>query len=196
MNGRAETIGQRPVTGGDVLEVQALGPFMVSAADWGTLAAEQWVNGRRAFANPRLGTMSFFAPAGRSTPAMSKAPGSGALTLSFDAALSMDLERETRRFMAAHQGLLSQMAVVVLDVRTGEVKAIAEPARASDDEPLLSFEPILVGSVVKPIMAAAILARRPALGMLTVPYAGDTVTEVAGVHLRKGFAKRRERLRR
>jgi hypothetical protein len=188
MNGRAETIGQRPVTGGDVLEVQALGPFMVSAADWGTLAAEQWVNGRRAFANPRLGTMSFFAPAGRSTSAVSNAPGSGALTLSFDAALSIDLDRETRRFMAAHQQLLSQMAVVVLDVRTGEVKAIAEPARASDDEPLLSFEPILVGSVVKPIMAAAILARRPALGMLTVPYGGDTVTEVAGIHLRKGFA--------
>ena len=90
--------------------------------------------------------------------------------------------------MAAHEGLLSQLVVVVLDVRTGEVKAIAEPARASDDEPLLSFEPILVGSVVKPIMAAAILSRQPALGMLRVPYAGDTVTEVAGINLRKGFA--------
>ena len=96
--------------------------------------------------------------------------------------------------MAAHQGLLSQMAVVVLDVRTGEVKAIAEPARVSDDEPLLSFEPILVGSVVKPIMAAAILARRPALGMLTVPYAGDTVTEVAGRTPAKRFRQRRQRL--
>ena len=29
MNGRAETRGQRPVVGGDVLEVQALGPFML-----------------------------------------------------------------------------------------------------------------------------------------------------------------------
>jgi cell division protein FtsI/penicillin-binding protein 2 len=77
---------------------------------------------------------------------------------------------------------------VILDVRTGEVKAIAEPSRESDDEPLLSFEPILVGSVVKPIMAAAILSRQPALGMLRVPYAGDTVTSVAGVPLRRGFA--------
>jgi hypothetical protein len=188
MNGRAETRGQRPVVGGDVLEVQALGPFMLSAADWGTLAAEQWVNGRRSFANPRLGTLSFFAPAGRSTSAVSGTVNSDALTLSFDAALSTDLDREARRFMAAHEGLLSQLVVVVLDVRTGEVKAIAEPARVSDDEPLLSFEPILVGSVVKPIMAAAILSRQPALGMLRIPYAGDTVTEVSGINLRKGFA--------
>jgi hypothetical protein len=188
MNGRAETRGQRPVVGGDVLEVQALGPFMLSAADWGTLAAEQWVNGRRAFANPRLGTLSFFAPAGRSTPAVAGVASAGPLTLSFDAALTADLDRETRRFMSAHEGLLSQMVAVILDVRTGEVKAIAEPARQSDDEPLLSFEPILVGSVVKPIMAAAILSRQPALGMLRIPYAGDTVTEVAGVPLRRGFA--------
>jgi hypothetical protein len=37
-------------------------------------------------------------------------------------------------------------------------------------------------------MAAAILSRQPALGMLRIPYAGDTVTEVAGINLRKGFA--------
>jgi hypothetical protein len=188
MNGRAETRGQRPVVGGDVLETQALGPFMLSAADWGTLAAEQWINGRRAFANPRLGTLSFFAPAGRSTSAVSSAGGSGPLTLSFDATLSGDLDREARRFLALHGQLLSQLVVVIADIRTGEVKAIAEPARESDDEPLLSFEPILVGSVVKPIMAAAVLSRHPDLGSLRVMYAGDTVTSVAGVPLRKGFA--------
>lgn len=186
LNGRAETIGQRSVRGGDVFDVQALGPFVLSAADWGTLAAEQWINGRRTFANPRLGTLSFFAAAGRSTS--SPNAGSGPLTLSFDATLAGDLDREARRFMTAHGRLLSEIAVVVLDVRTGEVKAIAEPARASDDEPLLSFEPILVGSVVKPIVAAAILSGRPALGALRVQYAGDTVTSVAGVPLDKGFA--------
>ncbi|HWH52573.1 MAG TPA: hypothetical protein VN651_13580, partial [Gemmatimonadaceae bacterium] len=78
--------------------------------------------------------------------------------------------------------------VVVVDIRSGEVRAIAEPARVSPDEPLLSFEPILVGSVVKPIMASAILSRLPELGKLTISYAGDTVTEVAGVPLGKPFA--------
>jgi hypothetical protein len=186
MNGRAVSLGHRPVHGGDVLELQALGPVELSAADWGTLAAEQWVNGRAAFANPNVGTLGFFAAAGRTM-----APASAAadpLVLSFDAALTRDLDAEARRFLSEHERLLTRLAVVILDVRTGEVRAIAEPARRSDDEPLLSFEPILVGSVVKPIMASAILSRRPELGNLEISYAGDTVAEVAGVPLSKPFA--------
>jgi cell division protein FtsI/penicillin-binding protein 2 len=68
------------------------------------------------------------------------------------------------------------------------VKAIAEPARQSDDEPLISFEPILVGSVVKPLVASAILARHAGLAQMRVRYSGDTVRSVAGVPLHKGFA--------
>jgi hypothetical protein len=186
MNGKAVDLGQKPVSGGDVFETQALGPFILSAADWGTLASEQWINGRRLFANPRLGTLSFFAAAGRST--VTEKTGTGPLTLSFNAALATDLDREARRFMVAHEDILSRLAVVVLDAKTGEVKAIAEPARERDDEPLISFEPILVGSIVKPLVASAILARHAGLAELRVPYAGDTVRNVAGVQLRKGFA--------
>jgi hypothetical protein len=187
MNGRAQTFGQRHVAGGDVFELQALGPFVLSAAEWGTLASEQWINGRPTFANQRLGTLGFFASAGRSS-SPAAAAGDGPVVLGFDATLAADLDRESRRFLRANGKLLSRLAVVILDVKTGEVKAIAEPARKSDDAPLLSFEPILVGSAVKPIMAAAILSRRPALADLRVSYAGDTVTSVAGVTLRKGFA--------
>lgn len=187
MNGRAQTFGQRHVAGGDVIELQALGPFMLSSADWGTLASEQWINGRATFANQRLGTLGFFASAGRSSsPAASS--GTGPVVLGFDASLASDLDREARHFMREHGRMLAQLAVVILDVRTGEVKAISEPARRNDAAPLLSFEPILVGSAVKPIMAAAILSRRPGLAELRVPYEGDTVTSVAGVALRKGFA--------
>ena len=186
MNGRAETFGQRHVAGGDVFELQALGPFVLSSADWGTLASEQWINGRATFANQRLGTLGFFASAGRSaSPAASS--GTGPVVLGFDASLAADLDGEARHFLREHGRMLAQLAVVILDVRTGEVKAIAEPARRSDEAPLLSFEPILVGSAVKPIMAAAILSRRPGLADLRVPYEGDTVTSVAGVALRKGF---------
>lgn len=184
MNGHSEIFGQREVNGGDVFDVASLGSFLLSTTEQGTLAAEQWVNGRQTFANTRLGTLTFFAPAGRSTASTAVSP----LVLSFDAALSADLDREASRFLAAHNPALTRMVVVVLDVRSGEVKAIAEPARISDDEPLLSFEPILVGSVVKPILASAILSKRPALGDLTLRYAGDTVTNVAGIQLTKGFA--------
>ena len=186
MNGRTETLGQRHVNGGDVFDVSAVGSFLLSATDWGTLAAEQWINGRRTFANSSLGTLSFFAPAGRSTTTTGAA--TVPLVLSFDGSLSTDLDRASARFMNAHDVLLSRLAVVILDVRSGEVRAIAEPARSSSDEPLLSFEPILVGSVVKPIMAAAILSEHPALGNMQLTYSGDTVSAVAGLQLSKGFA--------
>jgi hypothetical protein len=186
MNGRAETLGQRRVNGGDVFDVSSVGSFLLSTTDWGTLAAEQWINGRRTFANSSLGTLSFFAPAGRSTT--TAGAGSAPLVLSFDGSLSADLDRASLRFMNAHDQLLSRLAVVIVDVRSGEVRAIAEPARVASDEPLLSFEPILVGSVVKPIMASAILSQHPALGDLRLNYSGDTVTSVAGLQLTKGFA--------
>lgn len=186
MNGKSETFGQRPVAGGDLFDANAVGPFLLSAAEWGTLAAEQWVNGRRTFVDQRLGTLSFFARAGRASASSTNA--TDPLVLGFDEQLTSDLERAATRFMAANNGMLKRLAVVVVDIRSGEVRAIAEPARVSPDEPLLSFEPILVGSVVKPIMAAAILARHPELADMRLAYAGDTVREVGDIRLHKGFA--------
>ena len=186
VNGHARTFGRQAVKGGDVFDVQWIGPFMLSSTDWGTLAAEQWINGRPTFANQPLGTLSFFSRAGRAAPLGSA--NATPLVLGFDATLARDLDREARRFLAANQRQLARMAVVVLDARTGEVKAIAEPARESNDEPLLSFEPVLVGSVVKPIVAAAILSRQPSLANLRLDYAGDTVRGVAGVPLVTAFA--------
>jgi hypothetical protein len=184
MNGHSRIFGRQAVTGGDVFDVQWIGPFMLSATDWGTLAAEQWINGRPTFANEQVGTLSFFSRAGRSVPLQSASP----LVLGFDATLTRDLDREARRFLAANERRLARMAVVVLDVRTGEIKAITEPARLSNDEPLLSFEPVLVGSVVKPIVAAAILTRQPSLADLHLTYAGDTVRNVTGIPLSVVFA--------
>jgi hypothetical protein len=184
MNGRARTFGRQTVKGGDVFDVQWIGPFMLSAADWGTLAAEQWINGRPTFANEPLGTLSFFSRAGRAAPFLL---GTTPLVLGFDATFARDLEREARRFLTANERLLARMSVVVLDVRTGEIKAIVEPARESNNEPLLSFEPLLVGSVVKPIIAAAILSRQPSLADLRLSYAGDTVHSIDGIPLMTAF---------
>jgi hypothetical protein len=184
-NGRAESLPTYPVRAGDLFDVPRTGPFVISTADHGTLAAPQWINGRETFANQRQGTIGFFAAAGRlTTPAADAAP----LVLSFDAAFAAELEDQATRFMAAQRGILERMSMVVLDVRTGEVRAIVEPGRLGADEPLLAYEPLLVGSVVKPMVASAILARRPDLMQFTVQYAGDTVRVVRNVPLQRGFA--------
>jgi hypothetical protein len=182
-NGESVSFTESDVAAGDVLDIERTGPFMISVSQRGTLAAGQWINGRQSFSNQNLGTISFFASAGRSSGATATAP----LVLSLDAALSSDLEHEAREFLVSRPSV-RRMSVVVMDVRTGEVLAIAEPARRSAAEPLLAFEPLLVGSVVKPLVASAILARQPQLAELSLDYAGDTVRVVANMPLERGFA--------
>jgi hypothetical protein len=182
-NGASQQFTESNVFAGDVLDLERTGPFMLSVSQRGTLAAGQWINGRQSFSNQHLGTISFFATAGRSS-----AGANSPLVLSLDASLSADLDNVARQFLDARRPALRRMSVVVMDARTGEVKAIAEPARRSDAESLLAFEPLLVGSVVKPLVASAILARQPRLGEMNVNYAGDTVRVVANVPLESGFA--------
>jgi hypothetical protein len=183
-NGRSENLETYPVSAGDLFDTRYLGPFVISTSDHGTLAAGQWINGRESFLNQRLGTISFFAAAGRASGEGNGAP----LVLSLDAALSADMEREARAFMEAQEGRLARMSVVLMDMRNGEVKAIVEPQREAVDDPLLAYEPLLIGSVVKPMIASAILARQPQLANLRVEYAGDTVRTLRGLPLRRGFA--------
>jgi hypothetical protein len=183
-NGRSERLGTQSVRAGDVFDVRGMGPFVLSVSDRGTLAAGQWINGRTSFANQQLGTSSFFAAAGRSVPGDE---GASPLVLGLDASLSMELDREALRFLRAQREVLQRMSVVVMDLATGEVRAIAEPHRAGTGAPLLSFEPLLMGSVVKPLMASAILARQPELGDLRVEYSPGMVNEVGGVPLTVSF---------
>jgi hypothetical protein len=187
-NGTSQQFTEGRVAAGDVLDLERTGPFMMSVSERGTLAAGQWINGRQSFANQQLGTISFFGAAGRAANPVGSAGSNSALVLSLSAALSRDLETVARQFLEAQQPALRRMSVVIMDVRTGEVRAIAEPARRSDGEALLAFEPLLVGSVVKPLVAAAILARQPRLGEMSLTYAGDTVRVVANMPLERGFA--------
>jgi hypothetical protein len=183
-NGQSENLATYPVKAGDLFDTRFLGPFVISTSDHGTLAAGQWINGRESFLNQRLGTISFFAAAGRSSAAGDDAP----IVLSLDAALSEELERAALGFMDAQEGRLARMSLVLVDVRNGEVKAIVEPQRAAVDDPLLAYEPLLLGSVVKPMIASAILARQPQLADMRVEYAGDTVRTLRSLPLRRGFA--------
>lgn len=182
-NGQQVTSRSAAIKPGDVLDVPRTGPFLLSRAERGTLATSQWINGRHTFVNQQLGTISFFGAAGRSPVSDPAKP----LVLTLDAALSEALEIEARRFFR-QKSALTRMSLIVMDLRTGAVRAIVEPSRRGGSEPLLAFEPILVGSVVKPIVSAALLARRPELQVLTLNYAGDVVGTVGSVRLQRPFA--------
>ena len=186
VNGRLERVSSRNANAGMVVDLRSTGAFLLSSAEWGTLSSDQWVNGRPTFANQpgQSGTISYFGRAGRSTlPSAARAP----LVLSLDARLSADLDHEAHAFFSAKGDTLQRMAVAILDVATGEVRAIAEPHRTYADAPLVSLEPLLIGSAVKPILMAALLSRQPALAQLRIESPSERVESVAGVPLRKPF---------
>jgi hypothetical protein len=167
---------------GDLLYTAPVGPLALSDVESGVLAGPQWLNGRAEFSLARHGTLQFFAQAGRSVGGQAAGP----LTLSLDAGLSDALDARVRHFMARNAGYLDGVSVVVADLASGEVKAVSESgARAG--RPLRAFEPMLVGSMVKPILAAALLSQDSTLADLVVDWGGAEVGRVAGVELRVPF---------
>ena len=160
---------------------------MLSAADWGTLAAEQWVNGRRSFANPRLGTLSF---------SRRRSFDVGRLgCCDFGCAHAQlrrrALDRSRSRGTALHGGARG----IVVGTRRrgarrphwrseGDRRAGARVGRRTVAE-LRADSCRLCGEADhgRGDSFATAGARHAARS-----YAGDTVTEVAGINLRKGFA--------
>jgi hypothetical protein len=179
-NGSRETPPE--VRAGDLLHGGAVGPVVLSDVESGTLAGPQWLNGRATFTQARAGTLGFFARAGRSLEGSAQGP----LTLSLDAGLSRALDARVDGFMAENAGYLESVSIVVADVATGEVKAISE-SRPREGRALYAFQPLLLGSMVKPILAAALLWQEPELAELVVEWGGPEVSRVSGVELRVPF---------
>jgi hypothetical protein len=168
------------VRAGDLLYSEPMGAAALTDLQRGILADEQWLNGRKAFTTVRGSTLQFFGRAGRS------APGTGPLTLGLDATLTEAIDARVDDFMTRNDGYLEAVSIVVADVRTGEVRAVSE-SRPREGRPLRAFEPVLLGSMVKPILAAAVLSQDPSLATLTVQWGGPEISEVAGVGLRVPF---------
>jgi hypothetical protein len=170
------------VRAGDLLYSRPAGPVVLSDIQHGVLAAPQWLNGRAAFTQARTGTLHFFARAGRSLGGV----GFGPLTLSLDAELSHALDARIDDFMERNAGYLESVSIVVSDLATGEVKAVSESG-SGKGRGLRAFEPVLLGSMVKPIVAAALLSQDPGLADLVVEWSGPEVRRVAAIDLRAPF---------
>jgi len=172
-----------PVTGraGDIVYTARMGPVTLTESESGWLAGPQWVNGRAAYHTAAVGSLRAFARAGRS---LRDVPDGGALPLTLDAGLTGALDEGIATFADSNSALLEQLSVSVIDLSTGALLALAESG-ASAERPLLAFEPVLVGSMSKPLLAAAILSRQPALAAMTLPKASTTIGEVSGLRLFK-----------
>jgi hypothetical protein len=106
--------------------------------------------------------------------------------VALDARLTQSIDARIDDFSGRQAGYLEAVTVLVADVRTGEVRAISQ-SRPREGSPLRAFEPVLLGSMVKPILAAAMLSQDPGLADLTVRWSGPEVSNVAGVELEVPF---------
>ncbi|MCC6316915.1 MAG: hypothetical protein IT361_04410 [Gemmatimonadaceae bacterium] len=168
---------------GDLVFLPGTGALAFSRIDPDRLSGPQWINGRSTFQATGTGSLRHFARAGR---LMALPDGEQTLTLSIDAALTRDIDEELARFIAERRDYVEQASVVVMDLASGELKAIAEST--TGDEPLLAMEPVLLGSMSKPLLAAAILSQQPRLADLTITRSEGRFGTVRGLPLVAGIA--------
>lgn len=167
-----------PFLGGGIVSMAGLAPSVFARVEPALVSGTQWINGRvrRVSAAPR--GLEFLEALGTRAAAGGARGGRDAtLALSVDAALSRALGDS---LAAATRGLpLDGAAVVLADARTGEVIAMAEAGPTPAAGAGWLTRPLSVGSVVKPVVAAAALSERPELASLEVP-AREQVTELFG----------------
>ena len=175
---------------GALVESGATGQFLIGPADDGVLGGRQWINGRTRFVSVDDPQLAAFGNVGRSAHAWGRIAGT--LMTSLDAALSHDLSARLRTLITMVNAgqdspRITSAGIVVADIKTGEVRAIISWNANGDAGPHSMWEPHLMGSIVKPIIAASIFTQDPSLANLRIASAGQWVTEVAGFPLKKRF---------
>ncbi len=177
--------GVRPESGdsvilhpGALLMLDPLGPLVLAKAETGLLSRSGWRSGTRA----RFLTPDDESPFGQLIRDVHVGhAGAGELQLGIDVELTSDLQRGLERFLMEWQGPpIEEAQVVVLGVPSGELLALAG-IRPGGFKDRVLFDRIAPGSAVKPLIASAILSRRPILGTLRIRASVGKLTSILGM---------------
>ncbi|MGZ8471388.1 MAG: hypothetical protein ACXW61_16525, partial [Gemmatirosa sp.] len=188
--------GARALAAGDVVVFEGASTFVADEAPRGAYGYARWRNGDVSRVTPS-GTPPFLASLDSTLARSLRAPGAdeadAAITptsvrveLTLDPALTRELQaRVAERCASAAGGRLRQCAVTLVDPSTGDVLALASWERPGYRprayQPLdANFRAARGASTVKPLLAAAVFARYPALRTLSVDHPGETFTAAAG----------------
>jgi len=171
-----------PLTSGGVLGIDPLEPVVFGEYWEGVLSSKQWISGRMrrrsAFAPP----LDLFAALGnRPTVVGGGGSRSASIQLTVDADASRELTEALSDFLDDVPLPVDFGIVVVGRVPDGEILALAEVGNRRSRGRSNLLERIAPGSAVKPLLAAAVLSRRPELASLRVPARSGLVTSVLGL---------------
>lgn len=165
---------------GDVLFAPSTRAMIPSEAVSGALAGTSLINGSRRFF-VKEGTLRALAISLARTNATEGEADTTVLAL--HSALTGSLDSAAADFIRAKRDI-EAIELIVLDAGTGGVRAMVGRTVTGPSAFLPGFEPSFIGSLVKPIVAAAILSEQPDLAALQVTVAtGEKVREVRGVRV-------------
>lgn len=172
-----------PLRTGAVVRINPLEPVVVGEYWEGVLSSKQWISGRMrrrsAFAPP----LDLFAALGtRPAVAGPATSASASVDLSVDAGASLELTTRLRGFLEREVPLDLDFGIAVIArVPDGEILAIAEVGNRRSRGRSNLLERVTPGSAVKPLLAAAVLSRRPELASLAVRARTGPVRSVLGM---------------
>jgi cell division protein FtsW (lipid II flippase) len=182
--------GSRPLTRGSVLALGGTATLVVDSVPGGALGFARWRNGAVARVTA-AGTPPLLASLDSvlARTVVTSSAGSGAdVALTIDPALSRSVGARLAERCAAlggARGEVRRCSAIVVDPERGDVLALASWQRPGLPRP--AYEPVDAnfrahrpGSVIKPIIASAVLARYPSLATLAVAQPSDTFSDAAG----------------
>lgn len=166
---------------GSVLRIAPLEPVVFGEYREGVLSSRQWINGRMRRRTDLPPPLDLFAALGRNAVDPENPPSPGAnLVLSVSERASRTLTEALGDFVEDLPLSLEFGTVVLARIPDGAVLAVAEVGTRSEPGRSRLLERVVPGSAVKPLLAAAVLSERPALGGLEISARSGLVRSVLG----------------
>jgi hypothetical protein len=171
-----------PLAFGSVLGIDPLEPVVYGEYWEGVLSSKQWISGRMrrtsAFAPP----LDFFSELGNRPAGDGPTPSrTAALQLGVDAGASQELTERLGDYLDRLPLPVDFAVLVVGRVPDGQILALAEVGNRRSPGRSNLLERLTPGSAVKPLLAAAVLSRRPELATLEIPARSGSVRSVLGL---------------
>jgi len=168
---------------GSVLRLDPLEPVVFGDHWEGVLSSEQWINGRMRRRSDLPPPLDLFSGLGTGpVGADGRVSSDASVVLSVSSEASTDLTARLNEFLRSEVDLpLDFGTMVVARIPDGEIVAVAEVGERKNRGRSSLMERVAPGSAVKPLLAAAILSKRPELASLKIPARSETVSSVLGM---------------